>query len=362
MKKTMWCVLALLPFITSISNYDNSSFLKTEDFYYENSNLIVRGNINNLDSSTYINDNLNKDLLVFDVNSKIDEEYFAYFYNHETNETFYLETNSYDFNNLEDDLKTFYSESNKVLNNFNRLSLESTSAPFKTLYSRTVTSVEKPFGRMSFNYKLNEYEYSSITSLYLLEVKHWFTSGMNCKINNEVGYDNYKNFDQYVHLHALQSQTDMRYDDIVRSGVPEYKDAYPVSAPSVLTITSTYQESVTFGVSFKNGFSLTNVSLEADSTLGASIGYSYSKGYTYSEPRISSQPGETFSEYQWNYIYSSPDYITNYNTLGYMFECNRYQDGNDVHGRFDLRLDAQAAFKKNDNDNAHFVRFSKMLY
>ena len=348
--------------LNNVSKLLDNSFLKENNFYYESNDLIVKGNIENKDSSTYLNYIQNKDLLIFDINNKIDDSYFGFFYDYESNKNYYLETNSNDLINLKDDLKTFYNENNNINNNFISLASEISNNKFKELKSSTISKVAKPYGRMAFTYSLNEYEFSNITSLYLLEIKQQFICGNNCNENFEKGYERYYNNSEWVHVGAYQTSTEMGYDDIIKSGIPKFKDAYPVTKPSTVTINSSYQIGATLGYSFKNGISFDGISLEEDSSIGLNVNYGFSKSYTNTNPILSSQLGEDLSEFQWNYYFTDVDSATNYQVLGYLFECNRYQSGLDVHNKFGINFSAKATFSKKFFNDSHDVTFTKSIY
>lgn len=298
--------------------------------------------------------------MIFDINSKIDDLYFGFLYDYESDKTFYLETNSNDLDNLYDDLKIFYLEYNTEYNNLIN-TISNDSSLFKVIRSNTISKVSKPYGRMAFTYSLKEYEYSNKTSLYLLEIKHQFICGYNCIENDEIGFEEYYNYNQYVHVGAYQNEAQMGYNDIIKSGIPKFKDAYPNSEPTKVTISSSYESGTTFGYSFKNGFSLTDVSIEGSSNIAKSVVESYSKSYTLSNPTLTSQSSQDLKEYQWNYYYVDFYPITNTQTLGYMFECNRYQDRIDTHNKFDIKLTPKASFIKNQNIRQD-VYFSNFLY
>lgn len=360
-------VLGVLPFVlinlNSTSKFLDNLFLKEENFYYENKSLIVRGNIDNLDSSSYLQEKPNKNLLIFDCNSKIDNEYCGFFYDFKSDKTFYLETNSTDLSNLRDDLKTFYLESinKEKINEIGLTSIDNETL-FKEIRSSTISKVAKPYGRMAFTYSLKEYEYNTISSLYLLEVKQQFICGYNCTKNDEKGFDYYFNYDQYVHIGAYQSEAQMGYDDILKSGIPKFKDAYPNSEPGNVTITSSYQSGVTFGFSLKGGFARKKITGEAGGSYEKNIEEEYSKTYTLTCPRLTSQISQDLIEYQWNYYYNDEvDYVTNTQYLGYMFECNRYQNGIDTHNKFDIRISAKASYAYANPNIKKDVYFNKTI-
>lgn len=359
--------LGLIPFVlinlNNTSKFLDNSFLKEQNFYFENKNLIVKGNIENLDSNTYLQEKPNKDLLIFDYGCKIDNEYYGFFYDYESDQTFYLETNSTDLSNLRDDLKTFYLESNSKKSK-NEIEMTSTSngSLFNEIKSSTISKIEKPYGRMTFTYSLKEYEYNDISSLYLFEVKQFFISGANCIENFEDGFKKYYNDSQFVHIQAVQTEAQMGYYDIIKSGIPKFKDAYPVTKPATVTITSSYQAGINFGYSFKNGFSLGGLTIEEDSNCGLNVLAGYSKSYTAINPTLTSQPGQNNCEYQWNYYYKDPEPVTNYQVLGYMFECNRFQNKIDTHNKFDIVLTAKASFTTGRiRYEVHDVNFRKVI-
>lgn len=359
-------LLNIIPIIISSTStfysLNNHSFLEQNNFYYENSNLIIKGNISILDSSKYLDNIINKDLLIFDINSKIDDSYFAFFYDYESNSTYFLETNSSNLIDLESDLNTFYNEYN-IIENTNSLKLiSSNSNNFKEIKSSTISKVAKPYGRMAFTYTLSEYEFSSASSLYLLEVRQQFISGYNCLENDEVGYEAYYNDNEYVHIGVYQTSAEMGYDDIIKSGIPKFKDAYPVATPSTVTISSSYEAGTTIAYSFKNGISFDGISVEGETEVGLNVEYGYSKSYTTTNPRVSSQLGENLSEFLWNYYYQDPDEVTNYQVLGYIFECNRYQNGLDVHNKFGINLSAKAKFSTKEGTESYSVSFLRSIY
>ena len=360
--------LVILPFLLiSNSQISPDNFLDKNNFYYENDDLIVKGNISDLNSDTFDTQNLNKDLLIFDKNSKIDDQYFAYFYDYESKQEHYLETNSTDDENLVEDLNSFYKESNTAINNESVMVCSNdVSSNFKEVFASSFTKIAKPYGRITYNYSLNEYEFSSISSLYILQVRQQFICGATCIANDENGYGYYYNSDSYTHIKSSQSVTDMGYDDVIYSGEPVFKDAYPVPEPTSVTISSSYSTGITIGKSDNYGFSCSEFDSEShEYTFNLSLGMSYSKSYTTSIPSLSSQNGEDINEYQWNFKYLYNDNtnreVTNFANLGYIFECNKYENNLNVHNKFNMRITGKVAFTNSKGQNPNYVTATKLI-
>lgn len=108
----------------------------------------------------------------------------------------------------------------------------------------------------------------------------------------------------------------------------------------MVTISSTYNGNTTIGNSYKNGFSLDNISIENQSEYGVNIGYAYSKAYTNQEPRLSTQhDADNYNKYQWSFQYE--DCVNGEETFhlktGYMFEMNNSGHGLNGEGQFGLK-------------------------
>lgn len=361
--------LIILPFLIFNNLQGNELFLYKDNFNFENKDIIVRGNISNLNSDTFATHDLKKDLLVFNKESKIDGQYFAYFYDFESKQVHYLETNSSDYKNLYSDLKTFYEEFNTTNNSENNIvvaSENSSTSNFKTILTNSFTKIAKPYGRITYNYTLSEYEFSKESSLYFLQVRQQFVCGVTCIANDEIGYEEYYNGDGYTHVSSYQKVYDMGYNDVVFSGIPVFKDAYPVPKPISVTITSTYSAGVTIGKSTEVGFSTKegfNASHEHSSELD--LDFTYSKTYTQDVPYLSSQNGEDLNEYQWNFKYNSKDTnnrdVTNFMNLGYIFECNKYENNVNVHNKFGMKISGKTMYVNKDGNDAHYVSASKNI-
>lgn len=225
-------------------------------------------------------------------------------------------------------------------NNISARSVDSSLFTYVTSGYKRI--VHQPDGYMDHTYTVRKYRVDNITSLFIVETNSDFVPGSIAYQNGDTSYNKkMRNDSGYIHVNAEQAVVQIDQSMTRYGGVPVYKDSWPVNSPGVITITSTYNVGVNLGYSFKNGFSLDNISLENQFDYGANISHSYSKAYTSQEPRFSSQhDSNNYNMYQWSYQYVdnvNGDETFHFNT-GYMFELNNSGHGLSEEGQFALKL------------------------
>lgn len=244
------------------------------------------------------------------------------------------------------EVKCFISEKIKQINNqVSLLSDDSHSQIFNTLYSGTMRRNGKPYGYIDIDWTIKKYRTNDISSLYLVESHAAFTPGAVAIANDSSGYQAWRNISGYLHITPRRAQFEVGYGQTRYGGTPVFKDAYPLNNPGTITITSSYNIGTTLGFSYKNGFSLDNISIGQDLNLGLNISYAYNKSYTTTEPALSTQRNASNPQtYEWSYTYSSARSETNHLLTGYMFEMNNtghdlYED--DLSFKYDYKMTVQ---------------------
>lgn len=175
----------------------------------------------------------------------------------------------------------------------------------------------------------SEYEY--------IKQDGYIDLGYSVEDNNS----NFKNQEGFIHMTVEQAyDANEEYYYGRRWGNVSYKkDYWPINEPGVSTITSSIQAGVNLGYSFKNGFSLDNISVSEDRNIGANISFGYSKAITRSEPALSVQLNSSnTNKCEWYYTYKKDAAETNHLTTNYMFEISNSRNGMFV-GDFRLKLD-----------------------
>lgn len=226
---------------------------------------------------------------------------------------------------------------------------DSNTQIFSTLYSGTMRHNEKPYGYIDIDWTVKKYRASDISSLYIVESHAAFTPGIVAMANDSSGYLAWKNLSGYLHITPRRAQFDVGYGQTRYGGTPIFKDAYPLNNPGTITIASTYNVGTTLGYSYKNGFSLDNISVGQNTDLGLNISYSYNKAYTTTEPALSAQKNASNPQaYEWLYTYNTARSETNHLVTGYMFEMNN--KGHDLfEGDLSFRYDYKMTVKHNNS-------------
>ena len=233
---------------------------------------------------------------------------------------------------------------------------------FNTLYSGSMRRNEKPYGYIDIDWTVKKYRASDISSLYIVESHAAFTPGIIAKANDSSGYSNWKNISGYLHITPRRAQFDVGYGQTRYGGTPVFKDAYPLNNPGTITISSSYNIGMTIGYSFKNGFSLDNISVKQKKNIGLNISYGYNKSYTTTEPALSAQKNASNPQaYEWLYTYKTARSETNHLITGYMFEMNNA--GHDLlEGDLSFRYDYKMTVKRNSSvksfSDFHIVEYT----
>lgn len=251
-----------------------------------------------------------------------------------------LTTYSKDKEAIETEIIDFYEER---INYANELNENETSELFQYVTSGHKRIVKKPYGYMDHSYTVKKYRASDISSLYIVETNSDFVPGIVAYLNGDSSYGyNIHTMYGYMHLNATQAVDEIDQSTKYYGGIPCFKDAWPVNVPGKISINSSYNYGVSYGYSFKNGFSLDNFSLEYDDSKGQNIEYSYSKTYTTDEPRLTAQhDSNDYNKYQWTLIYNDPNNgcETSHLSTGYMFEMNNSGHEMVGEGQFGLHYD-----------------------
>jgi len=196
---------------------------------------------------------------------------------------------------------------------------------FKEIYNGSFRKMNKPYGYIDCDFDVKKYRANEISSLYVIESNFAFTPGKVATSNGSSGFESWYNKAGYIHAKAVQATNDVGYNQIRYGGIPVFKDAFPVNVPGTISITSSYSIGLNLGYSFKNGFSLDNITSETQRDVGVNISYGYSKTYSTSEPALSTQKNASDPQmYEWLYTYSSPRIETNHLKTGYLFEMNNH--------------------------------------
>lgn len=302
---------------------------------FEKDNVLV-GTFNKNGSSKEIAETLGDNILFeyqpfssLSLNDSCEKEIAKMYYY--KNDIFYndtLSTYSTDEKEISKEINEFYNDRVEFIKKEenNVLSDNTDSSLFTHVTSGYKRVVAKPYGYMDHSYVVKKYRANNVSSLYIVETDSDFVPGSVAYKNGDTSYNkNMNNYFGYIHLVANQAKEELDQSSIRYGGIPRIKDAWPLNSAGTITIASTYSIGLSLGYSFKNGFSLDDISVENQYNVGANIGYSYSKSYTNQEPRLSTQhDSNNYEKYQWSYQYaqSKNGNETFHLRTGYMFEMN----------------------------------------
>lgn len=345
--------LNLLTFVNSI-DFDRDEII-VGDYYkiYSNVNLEYPTKSNfdqiilhyNLDD-----DNLNYDaLLIVIKNGQIKPFYFK-------------ETNKEDVSFLLFSIKRFVIntlldfdfEQNNSIDVLASSNNETTFVPYESFHEQINVGT---LGYFTIDVDYSVYKANDASSLYLVHAETGFTPGSVCRENGDKTYENVKNARGYVHMTVSKAyDATESYAYPFRYGnTPYYKDFWPTSSTSTVTITSSITPGLELGFSTEKGFASSEAYKESGFDLTGSISYTYSKSITTDEPRVSAQTYNKSIEYtdrynskpnqtenvvegQWSYKYSKDTSITYWQDSYYLFELS--SGGKDLFvGDFRLTFD-----------------------
>ncbi len=353
--------------LSKISNQTDYQFEILEDLnnFLDFGEILIYGNYKNFNvmELKQMLKNPNKIFIFYDLflddNENINLEILKnhaviYYYKNNTPYVSTLQSSSTSTQMLKEEITSFIRDKVKnILEDKTKMqvSTHTSNETFLPLYSGDFRKINKPYGYIDGIYNVKKYRANDISSLYLVETHVSFTPGSQATSNGSSGYGKWYNYNGYVHLKAEPAQNDVGYGQTRYGGIPIFKDAYPVNQPGQISISSTYNIGFNFGYSFKNGFSLDNISSEKDYTAGLNISYSYNKTYTTSEPALSAQRNaEDDQTYEWRYSYKDPRNETHHLYIGYMFEMN-----NKGHQLFEGDSAIRYNFKMTVNDDAPLI-------
>lgn len=231
---------------------------------------------------------------------------------------------------------------NEILNAYNQtynIATASINSSVPTTFIDAVATANitvdfAPYGYVVSRIAFSEYEANNQNSLFIAKVISTFVPGC---VANSNGLKNYtKNsyiFGGYTHI-TLEQAYD-RNDEIngIRYGAtPYFKDYWPVNNPTTVTISSSTQQGVSYGLSTKDGFSI-----------GGNISYGYSKSITTTEPQVSAQLAPNLKEAQWAYVFRSFGTFSFDQESNYMYEIGK-AGNNMIFGDVRLKIDYSTTF------------------
>lgn len=304
-------------FNLSMLNSTDNNIIKGEDY-------VVIGNYTNLDSLS-IKKLVKKyeKVIIYSSNSNYHQKYYVNVDDRIIENNFYGNENNTieDFYNFIKDIDIKISQPKKVFENENPL--------FSTIYTKSDRLSNKPYGYIDCNHDVLKYRVNDVSSLYIINLNTTFVPGIIAKINDSTGFSDYLLNSGYIHILPKRAYFEIYYDNIRYGAQPYYKDAFPVNQPNMVTISSTFNEGLTLGYSFTNGFSLDNIYAEVEQNTGLNISFGYSKSISLSNPSFSMQHGfENRDEVQWNYQYHVNMEESFHFNSGYILEMSN--DGGDL--------------------------------
>lgn len=340
----------------SVSANSSDSF----NIYELKEDTVLVGTLNKNGSAKRISEVLGNNILFeyqpFDsVSSKDNDEKEVaklYYYKNNVFHNDTLSTYSTDENEIKKEIDEFYNERMQYIKEEKNTILTETpdNSLFSVVTNGTKRVIAKPYGYMDHHYVVKKYRANNVSSLYIVETESDFVPGVVPYRNNDTSYDkDMRNYSGYIHLVANQAKEELDQSSIRYGGVPHIKDAWPLNSPGMITITSSFTMGLSLGYSFKNGFSLDNISAENQYNVGANIGYGYSKQYTIQEPRLSTQhDSNNYNKYQWSYQYedSKNGDTTFHLSTRYMFEMNNSGHSLIGEGQFGLEYRFRLQVKK----------------
>lgn len=302
---------------------NNLNLSKEENFYFEDEKILILGNQElNLNNFDYLS--LNKDFLYFNLNASNDE-LNAFFHDYESDTSNQMRSNSINETTLIKEINEFYNENNVT----NKIFKSSSNNDFKRVTSGNLKEYKKPYGYYYYNYELSRFDFSYESSLYHLSLTQYIVPGCIPYSLKDKDYNNDRIDFAATKVYVCQKEIETGYYESWKGGIPVFKDAYPLTRPNTVTITSTYNAGLTIGRSTEIGFNKGIYASEGFS-FDTSLSISYSKSYQKDEPKLSAQPGTKDGEFTWVYNYEKPQNYSNDENLGYFFEMNNYQNGENV--------------------------------
>ncbi len=271
--------------------------------------------------------------------------------NHKTYSYEFIEKESNDANFIKTGIMSFISKYSNVFANASYYALDSNvpmslNTDVPTTFIDCV--VEKEFvmrfdnkGYIVYHIAVSRYIANAMSIVFIVTVNNSFVPGIVAQKNDEIGYDSYYNQEGYVHMSVEQAYdaNEEYYYGRRYGNVPYKKDYWPVNEPGLCVVSSSLQAGINLGYSFKNGFSLDNISVSEDHSIGANISFGYSKSITRSEPALSVQVNSANTNIcEWYYTYSRFAAETNHLVTNYMFEISNSPNDMLI-GDFRLKLD-----------------------
>lgn len=345
-------------------NYQKMQISKEDNYYYEDSNILILGNHYELlydEFKNIKNDSLGKDILVYYINLDkvktrefIDSHAILFLWDENKYQTSSFKSMTENYDDLIIDINSFVQEKlyekDLITPEFKTHTNEEL---FITVYQNEKRFQKTYYGYVDVSYHVKKYRVNDITSLWLVETKSSFTPGYvvlrnaSDKDPDSFNWKKYQNHSGFLHMKAYQPKHEIDQATSYPGGTPKYKDAYPVNQPGKVNITSSFFANLNIGYSWKNGFGTSGAESSTEVGVGLNIGYSYSKTYEYPDPRMTAQKSAyDQNEYQWYYEYSRKrgQIETNHLNTGYIFEQNNtghYLDEDNIGLFYEVKMNVR---------------------
>jgi len=338
---------------STLLNTNNLNLFKSDEYFFENEELVVLGNLDNINYDEYLSKN--KEVLIYDVKDRILNGYsFVYKNPNFSDKVYFYKSSTAEKDKELSEISTYYNSLQKDFANINVPKRATASSyndnlkVFSRFRSYSIRENKAPYGYFDYDIGVYILELNNTSSLYFIKLNHSFVCGQMAKKIGGTNYENYihRGYNQ-ISLRVFQREFEYNYDDIFYGGIPVFQDYYPVSQPKEVTITSSYTSGLTIGFSSMLGFSLSEgLSKSLGLNLGGSFALTYSKSYTTTNPYLVSQKGNKDNEVVWRYEYVYNTDETNNQEVGYFFEMNNYQNKQDVKYLFGFEISSEMSLYK----------------
>lgn len=328
-------------------NADLENYIVDDEYQIVENNLAVFGNQQNFSQKDFLNIvdlGGDKIYLNYRTDNEINLPYDLFVVVKNDGKTFNYEYRMAELNedDLLENIKIYLRRNNnEILNAYNQtynIVTASINSSVPTTFIDAVATANitvdfAPYGYVVSRIAFSEYEANNQNSLFIAKVISTFVPGYVAYNNGLTNYAGYLNASGYTHI-TLEQAYD-KNDEIngIRYGAtPYFKDYWPVNNPATVTISSSTQQGVSYGLSTKDGFSI-----------GGNISYGYSKSITTTEPQVSAQLAPNLKEAQWSYAFNTKGNFSFDQESNYMYEIGK-TGNNMMFGDVRLKIDYKIVF------------------
>lgn len=328
-------------------NVDLENYIVDDEYQIVENNLAVFGNQQNFSQKDFLNIvdlGGDKIYLNYRTDNEINLPYDLFVVVKNDGKTFNYEYRMAELNedDLLENIKIYLRRNNnEILNAYNQtynIVTASINSSVPTTFIDAVATANitvdfAPYGYVVSRIAFSEYEANNQNSLFIAKVISTFVPGYVAYNNGLTNYAGYLNASGYTHI-TLEQAYD-KNDEIngIRYGAtPYFKDYWPVNNPATVTISSSTQQGVSYGLSTKDGFSI-----------GGNISYGYSKSITTTEPQVSAQLAPNLKEAQWSYAFNTKGNFSFDQESNYMYEIGK-TGNNMMFGDVRLKIDYKIVF------------------